>query len=71
MRENARWTIWLKVLTKMETENDNNKANVIAPVKVPTAAWFKSIKIVTWQVCKHSKSARINNFCHKIHRLSL
>lgn len=27
-RENARWTIWLKVLAKMETEDDNNQANI-------------------------------------------
>lgn len=49
----------------METEDDNNQANIIASVKVPTAAWFKSIEIVIWQVCKHSKSAGINNFCYK------
>lgn len=26
----------------METQDDNNQANIIASMKVPTTAWFKS-----------------------------
>lgn len=47
MRENARWTIWLKILTKMEAKDDNNQENVIASVKVPTAGWFKSSRFAS------------------------
>lgn len=47
VKENARWTIWLQVLTKMETKGDNSQENVIASVKVPTAGWFKSSRFAS------------------------
>lgn len=53
----------------METEDDNNQANITELLKVLIAAWFKSTEIVTWLVCKLSKLEGINNFCYKTHRI--